>query len=485
MNRGLETEHLIQHLTHLNQHWECLLFSTEGAINLQKSHWYLMMWLWREGIPRHATSHEAPGSLYLTAGYSRDQEIIPLLAPTDGFCTLGVCLSPSGTSTLQTKILREHADKYKSQLLSSTLMPSEAYCCYMQYKRPRLTYSLACSTLSQQQCRYVQAPAPEAILPKLHLNRYTPRAILFASSQYGGLEIPEKYTDQGYFQLKLMVGHLKLKDEVGNLIMTLITHTQVQTGSAQPFFTLPYPTYHKWIDHTWVTSTWKFKHPAKLTIDLENPWTPKLSRENDGASMEMALRYNFMATQLYILNLCRLHLQVTTLSDITDAAGRRLELDVIEGHRHTQRESTIDWPVIPPPPKAHWNLLRRFLQELTQDGQLTKPLGRWILVPQQNWYWFVDSSGIVYQKPRIRAEWKHIHQTQVADASLERFIPLATPPLRPNNTYYTPPQFTTAPILVSQLPPAIINSQRSSHWPIRISGHTPLFRKPFKMRILS
>jgi hypothetical protein len=97
INRGLETDHLIQRLTHLSQHWERLLFSTGGAINLQKSHWYLMAWLWREGVPRLATSREAPGSLYLTACYSRVQEIIPRLAPTDGFCTLGVYLSPSGT----------------------------------------------------------------------------------------------------------------------------------------------------------------------------------------------------------------------------------------------------------------------------------------------------------------------------------------------------------------------------------------------------
>jgi len=300
-----------------------------------------MTWLWREGIPRLATSREAPGSLYLTAGYSRVQEIIPRLAPTDGFRTLGVYLSPSGTSQLQTKVLRQHADKYKSQLLFSTLTPLEAYCCYMQYIRLRLTYPLACSTLMQQQCHYVQTPALEAILPKLHLNQHTLRAILVASSRYGGLEIPEKYTDQGYFQLKLMVGHPKLKDEVGNLILSLITHTQVQTGSVQPIFTLPYPTYHKWIDHTWVTSIWKFTHQAKLTIDLENPWTPKLTRENDSALMNMALRYDYTAIQLYILNQCRLHLQVMTLSDIMDAAGRTLVLDVIEGRRHTQRESTF------------------------------------------------------------------------------------------------------------------------------------------------
>jgi hypothetical protein len=38
-----EVEQLIVKLTTLSQHWERLLFSTGGAINLQKSHWCLVV----------------------------------------------------------------------------------------------------------------------------------------------------------------------------------------------------------------------------------------------------------------------------------------------------------------------------------------------------------------------------------------------------------------------------------------------------------
>jgi hypothetical protein len=33
--------------------------------------------------------------------------------------------------------------------------------------------------------------------------------------KYGGLDLPEFYTDQGFGQLRLLIGHLKLRDEVG------------------------------------------------------------------------------------------------------------------------------------------------------------------------------------------------------------------------------------------------------------------------------
>jgi hypothetical protein len=55
-NPNREVEHLIQRLSILSQHWERLLFTTGGAINFQKSHWYLMSWLWKNGIPHLATS---------------------------------------------------------------------------------------------------------------------------------------------------------------------------------------------------------------------------------------------------------------------------------------------------------------------------------------------------------------------------------------------------------------------------------------------
>jgi len=86
---------------------------------------------------------------------------------------------------------------------------------------------------------------------KLRLNRHTPRAVLFAGPRYGGFNLAENYTDVGYGHLQYMVGHLKMADEVGQMIPSLISHTQLQVGSIQP--TLPYPTYHSLIDNTWIT----------------------------------------------------------------------------------------------------------------------------------------------------------------------------------------------------------------------------------------
>jgi hypothetical protein len=133
----------------------------------------------------------------------------------------------------------------------------------------------------QQQCKQVQAPALAAILSKMHMNRHTSHHILFGDYRYGGLSLPDLYTDQGYGQLKLLVGHLKMEDTTGDLILIAISHLQIHTGSGTPFFALPYPNYAKWIDHTWLSSIWKHTHQLAITVEVECHWTTHRAREND------------------------------------------------------------------------------------------------------------------------------------------------------------------------------------------------------------
>jgi hypothetical protein len=116
-------------------------------------------------------------------------------------------------------------------LSQSTISPAKAICSSMAYLQPKLTYPLPCCSLTQQQCWDIQAPALEALLPKLHLNQHTPRAILFGSALYGCLSLPELYTDQSFGQLKLLVGHLKFQDNNGSLSIgnqSIYNSTQAQ-----------------------------------------------------------------------------------------------------------------------------------------------------------------------------------------------------------------------------------------------------------------
>ncbi len=85
----------IKSLMTMAQHWERLLFSMGGAINMQKSFWYLIAWVWKKGVPTLATSATAPGIMELTSGYSSMTSTVPRIEPSDSFHMLGVYISPS------------------------------------------------------------------------------------------------------------------------------------------------------------------------------------------------------------------------------------------------------------------------------------------------------------------------------------------------------------------------------------------------------
>jgi hypothetical protein len=57
-----------------------------------------------------------------------------------------------------------------------------------------------------------------SLVPKLHLNRHTPHAVIFGIEQYGGLALPDLYMDQGFQQLQFLIGHINQQDNVGKLM---------------------------------------------------------------------------------------------------------------------------------------------------------------------------------------------------------------------------------------------------------------------------
>jgi hypothetical protein len=79
----------------------------------------------------------------------------------------------------------------------------------------------------------MQAPALAGLLPKLHLNHHTLHAVIFGNQQFGGLALPDLYTDQGFQQVKFMVDHLHIQDNVKKLILIAMSNLQLIPGSTQ------------------------------------------------------------------------------------------------------------------------------------------------------------------------------------------------------------------------------------------------------------
>jgi hypothetical protein len=152
------------------------------------------------------------------------------------------------------------------------------------------------------------------------------------------------YIDQGFSQLTLFIGHIKLNDENGQLNLSLLSHLQVFICFQEPVLSLPFEPYKKWVEVNWVTSIWWFTSILTVTLDIEQQWLPKLARINDAMIMDTALQYNFSPTQLHQINSCHIYLQVLMISDITSANGRSILPCITQGQRIHDRRSSLQWP---------------------------------------------------------------------------------------------------------------------------------------------
>jgi hypothetical protein len=66
-----------------------------------------------------------------------------------------------------------------------------------------------------------------------------------------------------------------------------------------------------------------------MFLEVEQHWTPSKPRENDIFLVEYAMPLNLSISHLKMINQCRLHLQVITLSYITSADGKHISPSIL------------------------------------------------------------------------------------------------------------------------------------------------------------
>jgi hypothetical protein len=123
----------IRDLRELAQFYERLLFSTGGALNLQKCLWFLISWTWKKGKATMATTINAPGELYLSSGLDAIAQKIPCIEPTHSYRTLGIHIAGSGKMKKAKTLLRNESVTYASAISQSHMSPDEAFFSFQLY----------------------------------------------------------------------------------------------------------------------------------------------------------------------------------------------------------------------------------------------------------------------------------------------------------------------------------------------------------------
>jgi hypothetical protein len=128
-------------------------------------------------------------------------------------------------------------------------------------------------------------------------------------------------------------------------------HLQQEAGIGEPLLEFP-DIYIPYLTPTWLTSIRQYMSNHNLTVSITDVLTLCVRRPGDSFIMVASHLSRYSALQQKDLNLVRLHLQVTYLSDMANPDDKTLITSSLNGERSTSFQSTSLWQRQETPTKA-------------------------------------------------------------------------------------------------------------------------------------
>jgi hypothetical protein len=257
---------------------------------------------------------------------------IKSLDPNTASRTLGVFLSPTSEWTKQIEVLKAKMDKLAGRLLTSSLSFDDVRVFYQSIYTPSIRYVLPALSIDEKHLEEIQTRSIKALLIRKGFNRHFPRRITHGPQAWGGLRILDIKTESGLSQIKEFRHALYWDSEPGKLMMHSLKYSQMESGLG--FHLLEDPkVFISWLTPTWIMSLRAFLFNHNITITLTDCWHFPLCCKHDQYLMEPALTgTSFNSSEYKHINCARMHLQVATLSDISDGNGQTVNQKIIEGN---------------------------------------------------------------------------------------------------------------------------------------------------------
>ena len=366
--------------------YEEYFFTAGGALNVKKCFYYLVGFHWTGTNWRYCTNAEIDVDPIVITPTTLDESGVPQQVQwheaDDAQRTLGSFIAPDGSCRRQLDVLQGKLMEWKQCLRN--LSPANLQARWLAYQNVfmrKVMYPLIRHSCTASDLHFLQKPVDRELLHILGLNEHFPRAALYAPLKYGGMGCVTIHGQHVIDKVLLFVHHMREGGKIRETLMGSMSITQLECGTSRPFFDLQVDPWYNLVTQTWVTHIWRECQPLGIALKFYHGefWTPAPVREGDECIMDIASTL-YSGEQLRQINLCRIALKVTYLSDITSVDGKRILLAYYNGQHHqaSGRRTRLNWPPVGNLPTSWWTLWKNFLTRWCGSAlRLPKPLGRW------------------------------------------------------------------------------------------------------------
>jgi hypothetical protein len=207
-----------------------------------------------------------------------------------------------------------------------------------------MRYVLPALSVDEEELSQVQSKILSAILNKLGHTSKLPTGIRHGPIAMGGLALIDLRTEVSISQLKYMRDAIYSDSEAGKLIIMSLKYSQIEAGICEPLLEHPHIRI-SYLTPTWLLSVRQYLYQHNLTVSLTDVLSVTLKSRFDQCIMSSPSLARYTILQQNDLNLVRLYLQITTLSDMTTPDGLHACTYHLHGHRRPdQAINILTWP---------------------------------------------------------------------------------------------------------------------------------------------
>jgi hypothetical protein len=215
--------------------WEGLLLASGGALAPEKSYWYLVSVIWKNGRWTYASETDVPGDLFLSEGGVLNKRLEPHQAQE----ALGIQIRPDAKMDDELKYLKQKAVKWADAVRTKRLQKAEAWFCLNYTILNTLKCPLVATTFTEAQLESIMRPIFKAALRLCGIQRNMPHKLIYGTLLTRGLDIKNLFYVQLIYHLQAILSHSHRDTPTNDLLVDNMELVQLYVGSENNFLGSP------------------------------------------------------------------------------------------------------------------------------------------------------------------------------------------------------------------------------------------------------
>ena len=210
-------ETLFPEIQHALDRWSGLLIATGGSLAPEKSFHYLIDFEWTNKQWSYRKSTDIEGEFTLSMK-DQSRHFLQRYETDRAEQTLGVFLSMDGNEDKQFQSLYDQSKKFATQIYTSKCTEEAADYTFRCSFLKTLEYPMPVTQFTEDQWKKIYTPALNASLNRSRISKTFPRAVLFGTNLYHGLNIMNPYYNQAISHIIALIQESVSNTQTGNLL---------------------------------------------------------------------------------------------------------------------------------------------------------------------------------------------------------------------------------------------------------------------------